>query len=372
METTAAVLWPDSTEWTIEPVRLDPPGAGEVLVRMVAAGLCHSDAHLVHGGYAGLRRPIVGGHEGAGVVEAVGDGVTSLRPDDHVVLSYMPSCGCCSACTAGMQHLCERGQFIGQGFQLADGTARHHARGEDLSLFCLLGAFAGHTVVHEASCVRVDSSLPLDELCILGCAGVTGWGAAVHTAGVRPGHTTMVVGVGGIGAMAIKGARAAGAAQVIAIDPVPGKRTAAVALGADRAFESMAAALEPVRDLTEGRMANQAIMAIGVGDGRLLAQALALVGKQGRVVIVNVHPAEESTASVQLKDLQAYEKQVVGCLGGTWPPRRGIAELADLRARGRLQLDDVVTARYALADLRQGYVDLAAGVNLRGVVTQFE
>ena len=371
LQTRAAVLWPGAASWETDGITLDAPGPSEVLVRLESAGLCHSDAHLVSGGYPGLRRPIVGGHEGAGVVEAVGRDVSRVHPGDHVVLSYLPSCESCHACKAGLQNLCERGAAIPQGFQLEDGTARHHASGEDLSTFCLIGAFAAHTVVHEATCVPVDRDLPFDQLCLLGCAGLTGWGAAVHSAGVRPGDTTVVVGVGGVGALALKGARHAGAGHLVGVDPVPFKRTAAVALGADTAYVSMADALEPLREATGGRMADQVVMAMGEGDGAMLGQALALVGKRGRVVVVNVHPGDENSATVSLRDLQSYEKQVVGCLGGSWPPRTGIRHLAGLLRSGELRLDDVITSRYRLDELDRGYADQAAGRNLRGVVVDF-
>jgi NDMA-dependent alcohol dehydrogenase len=371
MQARAAVLTPGSTAWRTETIELDEPRALEVRVRIEAAGLCHSDAHLINGGYAGIRRPIVGGHEAAGVVEAVGPGVTLVAPGDHVVLAFLPSCGMCHSCVHDLGHLCERGQLIGQGFQVSDGTSRHHLGDQDLSLFCLMGAFASHTVVHETSCVRIDPALPFEQACLIGCSGVTGWGSAVNTAGVGVGDTTVVVGVGGIGALALKGARFAGAGRLVAVDPVAGKQSAAKELGADVAFASMSQALEPLRDATEGRMADQVIMAMGEGDGSLLAEALALVGKRGRVVIVAVHPAEETTAAVSLKDLQSLEKQVVGCLGGSWPPRRGIQQLADLAVRGQLDLADVITRRYALDELTEGYADQAAGLNLRGVITSF-
>jgi NDMA-dependent alcohol dehydrogenase len=371
MRARAAVVWPGASQWAVEDIELDPPRRGEILVRMAAAGVCHSDAHLVHGGYEGLRRPVIGGHEGAGVVEAVGPDVTLCRPGDSVVFSFLPSCGTCTSCLNGRAHLCEIGALLGSGFQIGDGTARHHARGEDLSVFCFSGTFASHTVVHERSAVVVDPGLPLEHLCMLGCAGVTGWGAAVNTAGVRPGDTTLVVGIGGIGAMALLGARYAGAGRVWAIDPVPGKQEAAGTLGADAAHASMTEALEPLRDATAGRMADQVILCMGVGDGRQLAEAMSLLGKQGRAVVVNVHPTDELDVRLSLRDLQSYEKQVVGCLGGTWPPRRGVAQLADLYRLGRLPLGSILSARYRLEDISLAFADQEAGKNLRGVVTDF-
>ncbi|WP_322762162.1 alcohol dehydrogenase catalytic domain-containing protein [Frankia sp. Cr2] len=370
MRTRAAVLWPDRSQWSIEEITLDPPAAGEVLVRMVATGLCHSDHHLLDGGYPGARRPVIGGHEGAGVVEAVGAGVHAIRPGDHVVLSVpLPPCGACVACLDALPYLCERGALIGQGFQISDGTARHHARGEDLSVFVFLGTFAEHTVVNEASCVVVDPALPLEAACTIACAGVTGWGAVLNTAEVRAGDTVVVVGVGGIGANAVQAARFAGARSIVAVDPVPFKRGVAKRLGADIAVASLGEAATVVTDMTAGRMANTVVMAMAVGDGRCTEAALSLVGKRGRVVVVNVHPADENTATINLRNLQSLEKQVVGCLAGSWDGRKGIRFLADLHRAGRYDLDSIVTRTYdSLAALPSGYRDQAEGTIIRGVL----
>lgn len=370
LRTRAAVLWPGQTDWSVEDITVDPPAPGEVLVRLVATGMCHSDRHVLEDGYPGLRRPVIAGHEGAGVVSAVGLGVTRIRPGDHVVLSVpLPPCGACVACLDGLPYLCERGALIGQGFQVSDGTARHHARGQDVSTFVFLGTFAEHTVVNEASCVVVHSSLPLELACTIACAGVTGWGAVLNTGQVQPGDTVVVVGIGGIGANAVQAARFAGARAVVAVDPVPFKRQVALKLGATAAVESIELALPVVSDLTEGRLGDKVIMAMDAGRGELLGAALALVGKRGRVVIVNVHPDNENTATVSLRDLQGFEKQVVGCLAGSWDGRRGIAFLADLHQRGYYDLESIVTRTYdSLSDLSAGYRDQAAGTIVRGVI----
>ncbi|WP_239341522.1 alcohol dehydrogenase catalytic domain-containing protein [Frankia sp. CiP3] len=370
MRTRAAVLWPGEPQWSIDEITLDPPGVGEVLVRMVATGLCHSDDHLRRGGYPEIRLPIIGGHEGAGVVEAVGPGVRRIRVCDHVVLSVpLPPCGDCAPCLDGRPYFCERGALLGQGFQVSDGTARHHARGQDLGVFVFLGTFAEHTVVSEKNCVRVEPGLPLELACTIGCAGVTGWGAVLNTAEVRPGDVVVVAGVGGIGANAVQAACFAGARAVVAVDPVPFKRQIAMKLGATLTATTLDDALPAVRDLTHGRMANTVVMTMAAGDGRLLESALSLVGKRGRVVVVNVHPAEETAATISLRNLQSFEKQVVGCLAGSWDGRKGIAFLADLHHAGRYDLDSIVTRTYdSLADVTTGYHDQAAGTIVRGVV----
>jgi NDMA-dependent alcohol dehydrogenase len=366
VRTRAAVLWPGAPEWAVEEITLDPPGPGEVLVRLAASGMCHSDDRLRRGGYSGMRLPMIGGHEGAGVVESVGPGVDRVRAGDSVVLSIpVPPCGDCPACLDGLAYFCERGALLGEGFQVSDGTSRHHARGQDLGAFVFLGAFAEHTVVDERSCVRVDASLPPELACTIGCAGVTGWGAVLNTGAVRPGEVVVVAGVGGIGANALQAARFAGARAVVAVDREPFKREVATKLGATVAVASLAEASPAVRDLTAGRMANVVVMALGDGDGRLLEPALSLVGRRGRVVVA----AAESTATIDLRALQTQEKQVLGCFAGSWDGRRGIAFLADLYRAGHYDLATIVTRTYgSLDDLATGYRDQAEGRVVRGVI----
>ena len=245
MKTKAAVLWEVNTPWSIEEVELDPPGPGEVLVKIAASGMCHSDEHLVTGDLP-FALPIIGGHEGAGVVQEVGEGVSWLSPGDHVVFGFIPSCGRCPSCSTGHQNLCDLGALLGLGRQV-DGTSRHHAKGQDLGLMCMLGTFAHHTVVNEASCIKIDNDVPLDRACLLGCGVVTGWGSSVYAAEVKPGDTVAVVGVGGIGANAIQGAKLAGAKRVIAIDPVEFKREKAMEFGATHTFASLEEALPGIQ-----------------------------------------------------------------------------------------------------------------------------
>ncbi|HEY3486335.1 MAG TPA: alcohol dehydrogenase catalytic domain-containing protein, partial [Ilumatobacteraceae bacterium] len=196
MKTKAAILWETNTPWSVEEIDLDPPGPGEVLVKLAASGMCHSDEHLVTGDLP-FELPIIGGHEGAGVVQEVGEGVSWLQPGDHVVFGFIPSCGRCPSCSTGHQNLCDYGALLGLGKQIADGTARHHARDKDLGLMCLLGTFSHHTVVNEASCIKIDKDAPLDRACLLGCGVVTGWGSSVYAAEVSPGDVVAVVGIGG-------------------------------------------------------------------------------------------------------------------------------------------------------------------------------
>ncbi len=367
MKTKAAVLWELNAPWSVEEIELDPPGPGEVLVKLAASGMCHSDEHLVTGDLP-FALPIIGGHEGAGVVQEVGPGVSWLAPGDHVVFGFIPSCGRCPSCSTGHQNLCDLGALMGLGLQLTDGTSRHHAQGKDLGLMCLLGTFSHHTVVNEASCIKIENDVPLDRACLLGCGVVTGWGSSVYAAEVTPGDTVVVVGIGGIGANAIQGARLAGAKRIVAVDPVEFKREKAMEFGATHTAASMAEALPLLQEITWGTMANKVIMTMGVGSGSVMAEALALAAKRGRVVVTNIHPAMEMSANVSLLDLTLMEKQVVGSLFGSGNPRADIPKLLGLYREGQLDLDGLVTRTYPLEGVNDGYEAMRNGENIRGVL----
>ena len=368
MKTKAAVLWEVNTPWSVEEIELDDPKAGEVLVKLVASGMCHSDEHLTTGDLP-FALPIIGGHEGAGIVEKVGEGVTWLEPGDHVIFGFIPSCGRCPSCSTGHQNLCDLGAVMGLGKQITDGTSRHHAKGHDVSLMCMLGTFAHHTVVNEASCIKVEKDVPLEKACLLGCGVVTGWGSAVYAADIAPGDTVVVVGAGGIGSNAIQGARLAGAKRIVAVDPVEFKREKAMEFGATHTAASMEEALPLLQNITWGTMANKVIMTMGVGDGTLMGQAMALTAKRGRVVVTNIHPAfETSGAAMSLLDLTLMEKQVVGSLFGSGNPRADIPKLLGLWREGQLDLDGLITKTYTLDQINDGYQDMRDGKNIRGVL----
>ena len=367
MKTKAAILWEVNTPWSVEEIELDPPKESEVLVKIAASGMCHSDEHLVTGDLP-FELPIIGGHEGAGVVEQVGEGVSWLKPGDHVVFGFIPSCGRCPSCSTGHQNLCDLGAAQAGGRQISDGTARHHAQGSDLGLMCLVGTFAHHTVAHEASCIKIDPDIPLDRACLLGCGVVTGWGSAVYAAEVAPGDVVAVVGVGGIGANAIQGAKLAGAKQIWAIDPLENKREKAMEFGATHTAASMEEALPAIQEASWGRMANKVIMTMGVGSGALMAEAMALASKRGRVVVTNIHPALQMDAQLNFFDLTVMEKQVVGSLFGSANPRVDIPKLLELWRQGQLDLDGLVSKTYPLEGINDGYEDMRQGNNIRGVL----
>lgn len=367
MRTEAAVLWARGEPWSVEEVELDEPKAGEVLVRVGAAGLCHSDAHLRTGDLPSAL-PIIGGHEGAGVVERVGAGVTTVEPGDHVVFGFIPACGRCPACSTGHQSQCDVGAVMGSGLQLRDQTSRHHARGRDLALMCLLGTFARHTVVHEAQCVRVAEDVPFEVACLTSCAVITGYGSTIYAGGVEPGDDVTVIGVGGVGVNAVQAARIAGARRIFAVDPLPHKRELARTYGATHTADGIDAAYRLIKAETGGRMSKRVIVTMDVARADLLAPILRLTAKLGRVVLVSLAAAGPQPVTINLFDLTMREKQLVGSLSGSGNPHHDIPKLLDLRAAGLLDLDSQISAVYPLEKINEGYADMAGGDNLRGVL----
>lgn len=366
MRTKAAVLWGQHEKWQVEEVELDPPKEGEVLVKLTASGLCHSDEHLVTGDIP-IPFPVVGGHEGAGVVAGVGPGVTEVAEGDSVVLSFLPACGRCSYCSRGMTNLCDLGAGIVLGPQL-DGTYRFHARGEDVGQMCVLGTFSEYTVVPVASVVKVDDGTALDKAALIGCGVPTGFGSVVNSAEVRAGDTVVVMGIGGIGINSVQGAKAAGARHIVAVDPVEFKRQKALEFGATHAVEDMDKAWNVVSELTRGQLADACVITTDVAEGSYIGQALTLTGKRGRVVVTAIGHPDDTTIDASLFELTLYEKTIRGALFGSSNPRHDIPRYLEMYRLGRLKLDELVTKEYALEDINEGYADMLAGRNLRGII----
>jgi S-(hydroxymethyl)glutathione dehydrogenase/alcohol dehydrogenase len=367
VKTQAAVLWGYGQDWTLEELELDDPRGDEVLVKLAASGLCHSDEHVRVGDMPFDALPVIGGHEGAGVIEKVGPEVRGLAVGDHVVLSFVPACGRCEPCATGHQNLCDEGAGIAVGLQ-GDGTSRHHVRGQDARLMCMLGTFSPYTVVREASVVKIDDSIPLDKAALVGCGVTTGWGTAVNGAKVSAGDTVAILGIGGVGANAVQGARMAGASRILAIDPSEFNREQAPRFGATHTFASAAEAREALPDLTRGKMADSAIITVDVVHGALIADALSLVGKLGIVALTSLGAVTEDDVKLSMFELTAFQKSLVGCLFGNANPRADIPRLLDLYMRGDLLLDELVTRTYTLDQVNQGYDDMRAHRNVRGVI----
>lgn len=367
MKTTAAVLLEPGKPFEIMELDLDGPGPGEVLIRYVAAGLCHSDLHLTDGDLP-PRYPIVGGHEGAGTIEDVGPGVTKVAPGDHVVCSFIPSCGRCRYCATGRQSLCDMGATILDGC-MPDGTFRFRAAGKEFGAMCMLGTFSERAVISEHSVVKIDDWLPLETAVLVGCGVPTGWGAATYAGNVRPGDIAVIYGVGGIGINAVQGALHSGAKHVVVVDPVEFKRETALKFGATHAFSSAIEAAEKVSELSWGQGADQAIVTVGTVEEEVISSAFDIVGKGGTVIVVGLASPERLTVHVSGMMLTLMEKTIKGSLFGSANPQYDIVRLLRLYDAGQLRLDELVTARYRLEDVNQGYQDLRDGKNIRGILT---
>jgi len=360
----AAVLRAAGEPLELTEITVDSPKQGEVAVEIVAAGLCHSDLTMIAGAIP-QPLPAVPGHEAAGIVTEVGLGVTSVEPGDHVVLSYRPSCGICAQCVRGRPVLCEVAARLRRTGLLADGTSRLHVGEERLFHFSGVSAFAEHTVVPESGVVPVDPSLPLDLLSVVGCAVMTGYGAVVNAARVRPGQSVLVIGCGGVGINAVQACRISGANPIIAVDRSPAARGLALELGATHAVDPDAESLAAVVAEVTAEGVDIAVEAVGIGS--LIEASIDLVCPGGAVIVVGVPPAASST-SFSPAQLLSEEKRVIGTLYGSSVPRFDVPRILDHWHNGELAIDRIVTTRYTLAEINEGLAALAAGLEGRAIV----
>lgn len=367
MRSRAALLFQSPGRWEVCDVEVDAPKDHEVLVRMVASGLCHSDVTYNLGDLP-TQLPLAGGHEGAGIIEEIGPGVTGLKPGDHVVTSFVPACGSCRYCASGRQNLCQDMKYVQRG-PLMDGTYRMHHEGQDISQFLLLSTFSAWSTVPARSVVKVPDDLPLETACLLGCGVGTGLGSAFNAAKVQPGDTVIVMGVGGVGINAVQGALIAGAAAVIAVDPVAFKRDMATKLGATETFAHIADAADHARSLTDGQGADSVIVTTDVVTGDHVAEAFEATGKDGVTVVTGMPSMKgPSGIPINLLALAASQKRIQGCLYGMGSPAREVLREIDLYRSGRLKLDELITTRYQLDEINLAVDDLLAGRNIRGVL----
>ncbi len=366
MKTKAAILTGLNTPWEVTELDLDDPRDGEVLIRFVAAGLCHSDEHLRIGDIQ-CRMPIIGGHEGAGIVERVGPGVSRVKEGDHVVCAFIPSCGHCRWCATGQQNICDLGATILEGC-LPDGTFRFHTDGQDVGAMCMLGSFSQWSVISEASCVKVDDDLPLEIAVLCGCGVPTGWGSAVNAADTQVGDTIVIYGIGGIGANAVQGAAMAGAINVVAVDPLANKREMAQELGATHAVASAAEAQELVQELTRGVGADKSIVTVDIVGEQVVQDSVAVIRKGGTMVLTGLADPNKLTVHLSGADLTLNRKHIHGTLFGDCNPMYDITRMLNLYRAGKIKLDELITKKYSLDEVNQGYEDLVGGQNVRGVL----
>jgi S-(hydroxymethyl)glutathione dehydrogenase/alcohol dehydrogenase len=368
MKTKGAILWGPHQDWSVEEIELGDPAPGEVVVELAASGLCHSDQHMRDGGLP-VPFPALGGHEGAGVIVAVGENVNGLEVGDHIVTSFIPACGQCPPCSSGMQNLCDLGAFLLTGFAISDGTHRASARGQGVMSMSLLGTFSPYIVVNQASVVKIEKDIPLEVAALVGCGVTTGWGSATRVANVRPGETVVVMGAGGVGMNAVQGAAAAGAKRVVVIDPIEFKRKSALDFGATDVFETAEEATEAVNELTWGRMAEKVIITVGEIKGEDIKVALTLTGKGGRTVVTGMGNAADEDVKLNLFELTMMQKDLQGAIFGGCNPRSEIPSLLSQYKAGKINLDGLVTRTYKLEEINQGYQDMLDGNNIRGVIT---
>ena len=364
MKVKAAVLFKPESRFEIHDLELQAPKASEVLVRIAAAGVCHSDWHLVTGATK-HPMPVVAGHEGAGVVEAVGEGVTSIRPGDHVVLSWTPDCGHCFYCLRGKPNLCET--FVGPIWAgtMLDGTPRLSLDGKPVYHFCGLATFATHAVVPEQSCVAVRKDVPLTVAALVGCAVATGVGAAMYTASVRPGDSVVVFGCGGVGLSILQGAKLCGAQTLIAVDRNSAKLALSRQFGATHAFLADGKVIDEVRNVTGGRGVEHAFEAVGLPQ--VQETALEAVRPGGTLTLAGLSAMGTGT-NLPGAVITRQEKTVKGSYYGSVHPRRDFPAFIELYASGRLDLERLISKQYSLDQINDAYADMLTGEGARGVI----
>ncbi len=365
MKTRTAVLYAPGEPMRVEEIELDPPKEHEVQVRIVAAGICRSDYHIVKGELPGYL-PMALGHEGAGVVEEVGPQVTNCKPGDHVVLSWIPACGKCRYCISGHSNLCDMSAKTLQGPQI-DGTFRMHNGGAEIGQFCLVGSFSERTIVSDISLVVIDKWYPLNRAVLVSCGVPTGVGAVIHRAKVIPGSTVMVIGCGGIGSNIVQGAALAGARMIIAVDIHDFKLEKAREFGATHTVN--ATKQDPVnvaRELTWGLGVDYAFEAIATPE--TIGQAVDATGKNGTTVVVGLAPAQVNAIPISPLMLVLFQKTLMGTLYGDSQPGNDIPNLLKMYTAGKIKLDELVTRTYTLDQVNEAYADLDAGRLIRGVI----
>jgi alcohol dehydrogenase len=360
----AATPYAVSKPLAIEEIELAPPGPGEVLVKIAAAGLCHSDLSVINGDRP-RPMPMALGHEAAGVVEQLGEGVTDLKRGDHVVLVFVPSCGHCAPCAEGRPALCEPGAAANGAGTLLSGARRIARNGTPLNHHLGCSAFAEYATVSRRSLVKIDPELPLDEAALFGCAVLTGVGAVVNTAQVKVGQTVAVVGLGGVGLASLLGARAAGARQIVAVDLSDEKLALATSLGATHTFNAgQPDAMETIKAATGGGVDFAIEMA---GSTRAFDLAYRITRRGGTTVTAGL-PPPSATWPLSPVNLVAEERTIKGSYIGTAVPSRDLPRYIDLYRQGRLAVDRLMTGRMKLEEINQGFDLLHEGKAVRQVI----
>ncbi len=368
MQTKGALVWELNEPWSVDEIEIGDPRRGEVTVQLETAGLCHSDHHLMTGDFPIPSYPVLGGHEGAGIITEVGDGVEHLAVGDHVVMSFIPSCGKCTPCQTGLRNLCDLGMGLLSGQSVSDGSFRVTARGRDVIPMSLLGTFAPYVVVHHTSVVKIDPSIPFDVACLVGCGVTTGYGSAVRSAAVSPGEDVAVIGIGGVGVAALQGARIAGARRIFAVDPYEWKREQALKFGATTAFADVGSAAAGIAEATRGFMCHKVIVTVGHVEGKDVESWMGLTAKGGVCCLTGMASVLANEVTLNLAGLSLLQKSLQGSIFGGGNPQYDIPAILELYKLGQLNLDDMVTREYTLEQINDGYRDMLEGRNVRGII----
>lgn len=364
MKIHAALLTEPHKPFLVEEVELDEPRAGEVLVKIGASGVCHSDYHLVSGATQ-HPMPVVPGHEGAGTVEAVGPGVSRVQPGDHVTLNWAPDCGHCYYCLHGKPNLCETYLKPIWAGTMLDGTPRLSWKGQPVYHFCGLASFAEYAVVPQESCVRIRKDVPFTVAALVGCAVATGVGAAMYTAEVRPGESVVVFGCGGVGLNILQGAVLCGAETIIAVDTNPTKMELARHFGATHTVLAGPDSIKTIRELTGGRGTEHAFEAVGIPE--LQELAFKATRRGGTLTLAGLSPMGTGT-NLPGAVITRHEKVIKGSYYGTVNANRDFPMLIDLYMAGKLKLDELVSQEYPLSQINEAYEAMLSGTVARGVV----
>ncbi|MBI4203142.1 MAG: Zn-dependent alcohol dehydrogenase [Chloroflexi bacterium] len=362
----AAVLYQAGQPLVIEDVELDPPKAGEVHIKIGAAGICRSDLHVIKG-EANHLMPAVLGHEGSGTVLDVGPGVTRVKPGDRVILSFVPYCGHCHFCLTNRANLCDRHQATPG--TLLDGTTRLHKGTQRIHHYGKVACFAQEAVVPETGCIPVAPDFPLPQAALIGCCVTTGVGAAIYNARITPGSTVAVVGCGGVGLNVVQGARLQNAGKIIAVDISEGKLEFAMRFGATHSVNpTVQDPVAAVKELTGGLGADYTFEVFGSGE--TVQTAFNAARKGGTVVVVGLAPAGEY-ASIDPIALVRQEKTLKGSYYGSARPVTDMPVMVQLYQSGKIDIDGLITRTYRLEDINQAYKDIDGSDVGRGVITQF-
>src|SRR5256885_5178436 len=348
-------------------VEIESPHAGEVKVRMGASGVCHSDLSIQNGTLYAGPAPLVCGHEGAGVVEEVGEGVTEVRPGDHIVVSWVPQCGDCYYCLHGQPNLCEAGNTATMGGSLLDGTTRLTSQGAPLYQMAATGTFSEYAIIPAISAVKIDSDVDLKVAALVGCGVLTGVGAALNTASIAHGDTVAVIGCGGVGLNVIQGARIAGASRVIAVDMLPNKLDMAKQFGATTLVNAAEGdPVSQVMDITDQHGVDVAFEVIGLKQ--TIEQTVMMTRRGGEAVLVGVPRMEVMLELPAFFGVVLMSKTVKGCWYGSSNVQTDVPKLLEYYKRGELKLDELISRRIGVDDVNDAFKAMEAGEVARSVI----